>query len=507
MPRDEDIIGDFPAYAFGALDNDAQRAVEDLVERDADAAAKLEEMLETVAEFSAQIGEAEPPLTVRQHLLAAVKSAVGVSEQASVNTVLVSDAEIAADFPGYAFGALDDDARRAVEELVERDADAAAELGEMLETVAEFSAQIGEAEPPLTVRRNLLAAVKSAVGVSERASVSTVLASDEEIIADFPGYALDALDDVGRRAVEELVARDADAAVELEEMLETVADFSSQVGQVEPPLTVRQNLLASIRSEVGVSDDALAFSTLVAHLEQRIAADEIDETAVKPRLWDRIGGVLTAGRLAFATSVAALAIVGIMAVQLGTDNVELNRRLADSESMVSAAYAHAESVVEDMSSTEQLLSHAHDRISEQELQIVRMTELNDAMRTSMNDQISLTYATLRDEYHSADWQSDALLSTDGFAYLLEHKERQLGALVIGGVEQAPHGQEYRLYLVGEEDPHYVTSFDVNEAGNSTILFELSHPLNNYLGAHITLEPSSDPPDPSLASLENRFTPQ
>ena len=65
--------------------------------------------------------------------------------------------------------------RRAVEELVERDADAAAELGEMLETVAEFSAQIGEAEPPLTVRRNLLAAVKSAVGVSERGvSVSTV---------------------------------------------------------------------------------------------------------------------------------------------------------------------------------------------------------------------------------------------------------------------------------------------------------------------------------------------
>ena len=110
MPRDEDIIGDFPAYAFGALDNDAQRAVEELVERDADAAAELGEMLETVAEFSAQIGEAEPPLTVRQHLLAAVKSAVGVSEQTSVNTVLVSDAEIAANFPGYAFGALDDDA-------------------------------------------------------------------------------------------------------------------------------------------------------------------------------------------------------------------------------------------------------------------------------------------------------------------------------------------------------------------------------------------------------------
>lgn len=329
----------------------------------------------------------------------------------------------------------------------------------------------------------------------------------EDIIGDFPAYALGALDDGARRAVEELIERDAVAADELEEMLETVADFSAQVGEVEPPLTVRHKLLSAVRSDAGVSDDALAFSILVSHLEQRIAADEFDESAVKPGLWDRIGGVLTAGRLAFATSFAALGIVGIMAVQLGTDNVELNRRLSDSESMVSAAYAHAQNVLADMSTTEQLLSHAHERISEQEQEIVRMTELNDALRTSMNDQISLTYATLRDEYQSADWQPDALLSTDGFAYLLEHKRRQLGALVIGGVEKAPHGQEYRLYLIGQDEPHYVTSFDVNEVGNGTILFNLSSPLSSYLGAHVTLELSSEPPDPSLASLENRYKPQ
>lgn len=330
---------------------------------------------------------------------------------------------------------------------------------------------------------------------------------DEDIIADFPAYALGALDDDAKQAVEGLIQRDADAAVELEEMLETVADFSAQLAEVEPPATVRQNLLAAVRPETGVTEDALAFSALVSHLEQRIAADEVDESRVKPGIWESIGSVLTAGRIAFATSFAALAIVGIMAVQLGADNVELNRRLTDSESMVSAAYEHSQNVLEDMSTTEQLLSQAHERISAQEQQIVRMTELNDALRTSMNDQISLTYATLRNEYESAEWQPDALLSTDGFAYLLEHKRRQLGALVIGGVEKAPHGQEYRLYLIGHDEPHYVTSFHVNEAGNGTILFNLSSPLSSYLGAHVTLEQMDEPPDPSLASLENRYKPQ
>ena len=333
------------------------------------------------------------------------------------------------------------------------------------------------------------------------------MSRDEDIIADFPAYALNALEDDGRRAVEDLVARDSDAALELEEMLETVGDFSARVGEVEVPAGVRGKLLAEVRSDAGVSEDALAYSVLVSHLEERIAADEIEESAERVGFWDRVGGVLTAGRLAFATSFAALGIVGIMAVQLGADNVELNRRLSDSESMVSAAYANARHVQEEMSTTEQMLSHAHDRISEQEQQIVRMTELNDALRTSMNDQISLTYATLRNEYESADWQPDALLNTDGFAYLLEHKRRQLGALVIGGMDKAPHGKEYRLYLIGEDEPHYVTSFDVNEAGNGTILFDLSSPLNSYLGAHVTLEFSEDAPDPSLASLENRYKPQ
>ena len=329
----------------------------------------------------------------------------------------------------------------------------------------------------------------------------------DEIIGNFPAYALGVLDEEAERAVEDLVERDIDAADELAELLDTVAEFSARIGDASPPPNLRARLVSTARSESGVSRQPAAYSSLVKHLEQRIAADEIEHETERRTLWERLGGLVTAGRLAFATSIASFAVVGIMAVQLGADNVELNRKISDMENDVAAAYAHTEDVVNDMSTTEQLLTHAHDRISRQDEEIVRVSAVNDALRASMNDQISLTYATLRNEYTSPDWQPDAVFSRDGYAYLLEHKHQPLGALVIGGVDQAPHGEEYRLYLIGGEQPHYVASFDMNEAGYGTVLFELPFPLNSYNGAHITLERITDPPDASLAEPENRYKPQ
>lgn len=330
---------------------------------------------------------------------------------------------------------------------------------------------------------------------------------DEDIIGDFPAYALGALDDQGRRAVEELIERDIDAADELVEMLDTVADFSARVGDATPPATLRQSVLTAAKAEAGVVNQQSAFSSLVSHLERRITIEETEYEHDLKTIWQRLGSVVTAGRLAFATSLAAFGVVAIMTVQLGSDNVELNRKLSNMEREVAAAYSHTQAMSDDMVETEQMLVQAHDRISRQDQEIVKMSQVNDALRASMNDQISLTYATLRNEYESPDWQPEATLASGGYVYLLEHQSRPLGALVIGGVEQAPPGEEYRLYLIGEDEPHYIASFDMNEAGYSTVLFQLSAPLNSYNGAHITRERVIDAPDPSLASPENLYEPQ
>lgn len=73
-------------------------------------------------------------------------------------------------------------------------------------------------------------------------------------------YALDAVDDVERRAVERLVARDPDAARELAELTATAALLGS-AAQVPAPEDVRASVLDAIRSTPqsgtrGVRDDA-----------------------------------------------------------------------------------------------------------------------------------------------------------------------------------------------------------------------------------------------------------
>ena len=330
---------------------------------------------------------------------------------------------------------------------------------------------------------------------------------NEDVVGDFPAYALGALDEEERRAVEELVQRDLNAADELSEMLDTVAELSLRVGEASPAPALRQHLVSAAGAESGVVSQRSAFSSLVSHLERRITIEETEYEHDRKNVWQRLGGLVTAGRLAFATSIASFVVVAIMAIQLGTDNVELNRKLTDMEREADAAHIHTQSIIDDILKTEQMLLQAHDRISRQDQEIVRMSEVNDALRSSMNDQISLTYATLRDEYESPEWQPEATLTNEGYVYLLEHKRRPLGALVIGGVEKAPPGEEYRLYLLGDDEPHYIASFDMNEAGYSTVLFKLTSPLSSFNGAHITRERVIDPPDLSLASPENLYEPQ
>ncbi len=331
---------------------------------------------------------------------------------------------------------------------------------------------------------------------------------DQDIFADLPAYALHALDDEEAQiAVENLVENDPEAEKELEELLDTVADMSFRVGTATPPPELRERLMATVSADPDAVKNQAAYSSLVSHLEERIVTDQVEtEYHETESLWQRFTSIFTTGRIAVATSAASFAVVAIIAVQLGTDNAELNRKIADMEREVAAAYANTESIYDEVLTTEQLLTQAYDRLSQQDAEIGRMSAVNDALRDSINDQISLTYATLRNEYQSPEWQPDAALSNGGYAYILEHKQHPVGALVIGGVQKAEAGEEYRLYLVGEDGPHFVVSFDMNEAGYSTVLFDLPFPLSNYRGAHITLEQADSQPDPSLASPEKRFEP-
>ncbi|MEV0894220.1 anti-sigma factor [Promicromonospora sp. NPDC050262] len=66
-----------------------------------------------------------------------------------------------------------------------------------------------------------------------------------------PGYALDALDDTDREAVEQLLAADVDARRALDEYRDVVASF---VVEAEPPAALRAGVLAQVASTPQVRD-------------------------------------------------------------------------------------------------------------------------------------------------------------------------------------------------------------------------------------------------------------
>lgn len=322
---------------------------------------------------------------------------------------------------------------------------------------------------------------------------------------DLAAYALGALDPDHAARVEEMVGADQSLQDELDEMLETTALMAMRLGQDQaPPPSLRVRILQEAENEVLDRSNAPIYTSLIRHIERTIAP-ETDSS--RGSLATRISSLFTAGRIALATSVASFAVVAILAVQLGNDNAALNRKVSDMEKSVQSSNSVANKMMDDMAGTEAMLVKAEQEIAEQSHRIEELTSINDALRGSINDQINLTYATLRNEYQAPSWLPEPGTEQGGYVYLLEHMDQPLAALVVGGMVQAPQGEEYRLYLIGEDGPWYAASFDMNEAGYSTVLFQLPHPLNQFTGAHITQERVDSAPDPTLADPANRYKPQ
>ncbi len=319
-------------------------------------------------------------------------------------------------------------------------------------------------------------------------------------------YALGALEKDERLEIEALVCRDEAAAAELEEMLETLSLVSMRVGDGFPAPKLKDRLLERVEAEVNDSSvsDSTVLSNVIKHIEG--ALDE-SVSQQSPTALQRITGYLSAGRIALATSLSALVLVSVLAFQLSSDNAALNRKMRYMEREVSSATTLVSGLIDEVSQAEASLSRAEAKLSAQADEIKEMVTVNEALRSSMNDQISLTYATLRNEYQTPDWSLDSLHSSDAYVYLLEHHDQPLGALVVGGMSPAPTGKEYRLYLIGDESPIYAASFNMNEAGYSTVIFSLPSPLSSFNGAHITREAIDAPPDPGLAEPANRFVPR
>lgn len=334
---------------------------------------------------------------------------------------------------------------------------------------------------------------------------STSDSHDDSPASNCAAYALGALDEPDAAALERHVLTNEPAARELDAMLETVAAMSMLVGQEAPHESLKLRILAAVDAEVEAREKH-ATTSLLSHIEREILTDVPPDEVARPWYRKLMGGV-NGGRLAFATSLAAFMIATIVAIQLGADNASLNRRVSEMSRSVEESADYANMVLRELDEARRGLNAAEVRMQQQATQIEDMSASNDALRESFNDQISLTYATLQQQYRTPDWLPDSSAYSSGYMYLLESRFSRDAALVIGGVAPAPPGEEYRLYLVAGDDAQHAASFNMNQAGYGTVTFPLPAPLSTFDGAHITRELIADPPDPTLALPENRYRPQ
>ena len=330
---------------------------------------------------------------------------------------------------------------------------------------------------------------------------------DTSPASDLAAFALGALDATEAAEVGRYVTSNDAAARELESMLETVAKIGMVIGTADPPPALRQKILDAAESDVAARR-VHANTSLLTHIEREVLshADEIDAEHTRP-WYRRLTTNFGMGKLAFATSLAALLVATIVAVQLGADNVALNRRMAETAMSVQASTEYTNMVLRELDDARAALNAAEVRIQHQATQIESMSASNDALRESFNDQISLTYATLQQQYQAPGWLSDSSAPIGGSMVFLESRFTPEAVLVIGGAAPAPPGEEYRLYLISGDTAEFVASFNVNRVGYGAVGFVPSAPLSDYDDAHITTESITSAPDPSLAEPANRFRPQ
>lgn len=138
-----------------------------------------------------------------------------------------------------------------------------------------------------------------------------------------PGYALDALDDEDRRAVETLLASDAGARRALDEYREVVSAF---VVDTEPPATLRAGVLDRVRntpqhaSQVSASDASADPASGTGDSPEHGSIGEVVDLGARrrPRRW---GVALTA-----VAAAAAIAVPTTIAVQVSGERDRLREQ-------------------------------------------------------------------------------------------------------------------------------------------------------------------------------------
>jgi len=86
--------------------------------------------------------------------------------------------------------------------------------------------------------------------------------------------------------------------------------------------------------------------------------------------------------------------------------------------------------------------------------------------------------------------------TNASAFLLWNAQSKIGLLYVRNLPQPAPGTTYQLWFTSGDERESAGTFQVDDAGNSALLFHITKPIDNFTWARITDEPGTGSPEPT-----------
>lgn len=89
---------------------------------------------------------------------------------------------------------------------------------------------------------------------------------------------------------------------------------------------------------------------------------------------------------------------------------------------------------------------------------------------------------------------------EGAAQLLLDPARERALLVTSALPRLPEDQTYQLWLIGNNTPESMGTFEVNQQGVASIVVQANRPLNQFQAVGVSIEPTGGSPQPTNVIL-------
>jgi anti-sigma-K factor RskA len=288
-------------------------------------------------------------------------------------------------------------------------------------------------------------------------------------------YALGALDQADRAAVEALLAASPEHQEELRQLRETVALLPYAAEPTTPPERVRQRLMARVADAAA---PAAAPQTAAPQAARRPGAP--GSRWIAPAM-----AALTCAVIALATLTLFL---NNTAVRLDGTNRQLVAALADMQTNLATTQTRQDELAAQLAESQRQLDRVSAELASSEQQLAGLQERLDQDAYVISFVSAPGVATRQLTSASTD------LSAQGEMYM--YPGRANAVVIFSGLPPLAPGQVYQFWLADSERQVASVTFMADARGVGHIIVEAPREVNSFSEVMITVEPSGGSSTPS-----------